>query len=56
MAVIRGDSGSGVATNLIWALTTLLIVGLIVWTVFFSGALKIPTERKVDINVTTPTR
>jgi hypothetical protein len=52
-------SGSNVATNLIWAITTLVIVGALIWAIFFSGffdRLTKPVERKVDVDISVPRR
>ena len=56
--VVTG-SGSNVASNLIWAITVLAIVGAIIWVVFFSGALdnlSRPAKQKVDVNISVPRR
>jgi hypothetical protein len=47
----------GTASNAIWAVALIIIVALIVGVVYYSGILRSgPTEKKVDINVTAPSR
>ena len=50
------DTGSGTASNAIWAVTLVIIVALIVGVVYYSGILQRGAEKKVDINVTAPAR
>ena len=59
VVVTKEGSGSAVASNLIWAVTTLLIVGAIIWAIFFSGffdKVTRPIERKVDVDISVPKR
>ncbi len=53
------EDGNNVGSNLIWALTTIIVVAIIAGAVFYSGILnktvKTP-DTKVDINVTTPAK
>lgn len=41
-------------SNLIWAITTLLVVAIIAGALYYSGFLGGTKKEKVDINVTTP--
>jgi hypothetical protein len=57
--VVKSESsGNGVASNLIWAFTTLAIVIILVWAIFYSGFLKTNPVKKigVDVNVSAPQR
>lgn len=50
-------SGSSVASNLIWAVTTLAVVGILVWAIFYSGFFKTsnaPKKIGVDVNISAP--
>jgi hypothetical protein len=53
------EEGNGTGNNLIWALTTLIIVAIIAGALFYSGFLgkagKSTPDTDVDINVTAPT-
>lgn len=40
--------------NLIWAITTLIIVAIIAGALYYSGFLGGTKKEKIDINVTTP--
>lgn len=52
--VVDGGGG-GTASNAIWAITLLIIVGLIVGAVYYSGILhRVPGAQKVDVKVTAP--
>jgi hypothetical protein len=46
--------GDGTGSNAIWAITLIIIVGLIIGAIFYSGVLT--NKKQVDINVTAPTR
>ena len=49
--------GEGTASNAIWAVALIIIVALIVGVIYYSGILRSsPAEKKVDINVTAPSR
>ncbi len=51
------SEGEGTASNAIWAVALVIIVGLIVGVVFYSGVLNSsPKKTGVDINVTAPAR
>lgn len=49
-----GDSGTGVASNFIWALAMIIIVAMIAGVLFYGGFLGGQTK-KVDIDVSAPT-
>lgn len=43
------------SSNLIWALTTIIVVAIIAGVVYYSGFLnQSPQEKKIDINVEAP--
>ncbi len=46
----------GTASNAIWAVAMVIIVGLIVGVVYYSGMLKTNQKKQIDINVTAPSR
>ena len=48
-----GDAGAG--SNAVWAIALVIIVGLIVGAIFYSGVLT-NNKKQVDINVTAPSR
>ena len=49
------DGGGGTASNAIWAITLLIIVGLIVGAVYYSGILRRgPATQKIDVEVSAP--
>jgi hypothetical protein len=48
-----GDGGAG--SNAVWAIALVIIVGLIVGAIFYSGVLT-NNKKQVDINVTAPGR
>ncbi|MCW5961573.1 MAG: hypothetical protein KIS76_15525 [Pyrinomonadaceae bacterium] len=50
------DEGNSTGNNLIWALTTLIIVAIIAGALFYSGFLgkAVNNDKEVDINVTVP--
>lgn len=47
-----GDGGAG--SNAVWAIALVIIVGLIIGAIFYSGVLT--NKKQVDINVTAPGR
>ena len=49
------DEGNSAASSAIWAIALIIIVGLIALVVWKGGMLG-ASEKKVDINVTAPTR
>ena len=50
------DGGGGTASNAIWAITLLIIVGIIVGAVYYSGVLRRvpPGAQKIDVKVSQP--
>jgi len=47
--------GSGTASSAIWAITFLIIVGLIAAAVYYSGILrKGPATQKIDVDISAP--
>lgn len=46
------DDGGGTGSNAVWAVALIIIVGLIVGAIFYSGVLT--NKKQVDINVTAP--
>lgn len=46
----------GTASNAIWAVALIIIVGLVVGAVYFSGILKSGPKKEVDINISAPGR
>ncbi len=47
---------NGTGTNLIWAITTIIVVAIIAGAIYYSGFLNQSpaAEKKVDINIQTP--
>ena len=54
--VVGTDNGSNLASNIIWAIASLVIVGLIVYAIFFSPLFRTNPVKKigVDVNVSVP--
>jgi len=49
--------GEGTGSNAIWAVALIIIVGIIVGALYYSGILSgKPKTDKIDINVTAPSR
>jgi hypothetical protein len=48
--------GGGAASNAIWAVALVIIVAMIIGVVYYSGILRGGAEKKVDINVSAPSR
>ena len=48
------DGGSGAASSAIWAVAFLIIVGLIVGAVYYSGILRSSPTKKVDVDISVP--
>jgi hypothetical protein len=48
------DDGGGTGSNAVWAVALIIIVGLIIGAIFYSGVLT--QKKQVDINVTAPSR
>ena len=43
-------------SSAIWAFALIIIVGMIVGVVYYSGVLKTSNKKEIDINVTAPAR
>ena len=50
------DDDGGTGSNAVWAIALVIIVGLIVGAIFYSGVLTNSGKKQVDINVTAPGR
>lgn len=51
------DGGEGrVASSFIWAIALIVIVGMIVGALFYSGFLSGKKKTEVDVNISIPTR
>jgi hypothetical protein len=50
------DTGSGAASNFIWAFALIVIVAIIVGAMYYGGFLSGKQKKEVDINVTAPSR
>ncbi len=51
------DEGNGAGSNLIWALTTIIVVAMIVGAVYYSGFLGGGTKKHdVDVDISVPSR
>jgi len=48
--------GEGTGSNAVWAIALVIIVGLVVGAIFYSGVLTNSSKKQVDINVTAPGR
>ncbi len=48
--------GEGTASNAIWAVALIIIVGMILGGIYYSGILKGSPKKEVDINITAPSR
>lgn len=51
-----GNGAAGVASNMIWALAFIVVVGLIVGGLYYGGVLSNKKKSEVDINLTAPGR
>lgn len=49
------SEGNGTGSNLIWAITTIIVVAIIAGALYYSGFLGGTKKEKIDINVTAPT-
>ena len=47
---------NGTGSNVIWAITTIIIVAIIAGALYYSGFLGGTKKEKIDINVTAPAR
>ncbi|MBK8467006.1 MAG: hypothetical protein IPL32_14385 [Chloracidobacterium sp.] len=55
--VIPVESGGGTASNFIWAIAFIIIVGMIVGALYYSGFLRRaanPVPQKINVEVTAP--
>lgn len=55
--VVPVESGGGTASNFIWALAFIVIVGMIVGALYYSGVLRrvaSPTPQKINVEVSAP--
>lgn len=50
------ENESGTASSAIWAVALIIIVGIIIGAVYYSGVLKTNPKKEIDINVTAPSR
>ena len=50
------EGGAKVASSLIWAVALIIIVGLIAGAMYYGGILSGKTQKKVDVEITVPTR
>lgn len=48
------SEGKGTASNLIWAITTIIVVLIIAGALYYSGFLGGTRKEKIDINVSAP--
>ena len=46
--------GESAGTNMIWAITLIIIVAIIAGALYYGGILSGKTEKEVDINIETP--
>ena len=54
-----GDGGNGTGSNAVWAIALVLIIGIIVGALYYSGALKKLTspqqkQQNIDVKVSAP--
>ena len=55
--VVVTDGGSSTGSNAIWAIAFIIIVGMIVGALYYSGALKkltAPAAQKINVEVSAP--
>ena len=50
------EGGSRVASSFIWAVALIVIVGLIAGALYYGGILSGKTQKKIDVEVSVPTR
>ncbi len=48
--------GEGAGSNAIWAVALIIIVGIIMGALYYSGILNGKQKKEVDINITAPAR
>lgn len=49
------EDNKSVASSLIWAVALIVIVGMIVGAVYYSGVLTKSSEKKIDVEIKVPT-
>jgi hypothetical protein len=54
MEMANEDTGSGVASNFIWALAMIIIVGMIAAALFYGGFLGNRGKQQIDVDVSAP--
>jgi len=50
------EGGSRVASNFIWAVALIVIVGLVAGALYYGGILSGKTEKKVNVDISVPAR
>jgi hypothetical protein len=50
------DNGNGTGSNFIWALTTIIVVAMIVGAVYYGGFLGGTKKHEVDVDISVPAR
>lgn len=50
------DDGNGTGSNVIWALTTIIVVAMIVGALYYSGFLGGSKKHEIDVNISVPSR
>lgn len=48
------SEGNGTGSNLIWAITTIIVVAIIAGALYYSGFLGGTKKEKIDINISAP--
>ncbi len=50
------DDGARVASSMIWAIAFIVIVGIVAGALYYGGILSGKTEKKIDVEISVPTR
>ena len=50
------EEGNSTGSNVIWALTTIIVVAMIVGAVYYSGFLGGTKKHEIDVNISVPAR
>lgn len=50
------EGGAKVASSMIWAIALIIIVGVVAGALYYGGILSGKTEKKVDVEISVPTR
>jgi hypothetical protein len=50
------EEGNGTGSNFIWAITTIIVVAMIVGAVYYSGFLGGTKKHEVDVDISVPSR